>query len=210
MGVIGDIHAEHLALARALEVLERRKVDAVLATGDIVDGPGSVNACCEQLAAHGVVTVCGNHDRWLLAGAARRLPDATSLASLSKESRAFLERLPRMVELQTVAGLALLCHGLGPNDMAKVTPDDFGYALESNDDLQKLVTSRYFRWVINGHSHKRMVRSFSGVSIVNAGTLYRRHSPCFLEIDFCRRVVSVFEFAADGAVGEMPAEVALE
>ena len=29
----------------------------------------------------------------------------------------------------TIKGLALLCHGIGPNDMAKVGPDDFGYAL---------------------------------------------------------------------------------
>jgi predicted phosphodiesterase len=209
VGVIGDIHAEHAHLKEALDVLEARGLELVIATGDVVDGLGSVDLCCELLAAHRVVTVCGNHDRWLLAGTSRDLPDATNPASVSDRSRAFLESLPRMVELSTPSGLALLCHGLGHNDMAKVAPDDFGYALESNDDLQNLLRNRHFRWVISGHSHHRMVRAFSGVSVINAGTLKRDHSPSFLEIDFVRASVLVFQFAIDGTVSLPPAAVAL-
>jgi len=201
LGVIGDIHGEHEHLEKALALLEGRGVDRILATGDIADGLGSVDRCCTLLMDHDVVTVAGNHDRWLLANSSRTLPDATDLSSLSAGTRRFLERLPRMVELSTVGGLALLCHGLGPNDMAKVTPDDFGYALESNEDLQNLLRSRYFRWVINGHSHRRMVRAFPGVTIVNAGTLHRRYSSCFIEIDFVRKEVLAYEFDAEGSVG---------
>jgi len=73
------------------------------------------------------VAVCGNHDRWLLAGTGRHLPHATAWADVSDESRAFLHRLPRMVEMATTKGRALLCHGLGRNDMAKVGPDDYGF-----------------------------------------------------------------------------------
>jgi predicted phosphodiesterase len=210
IGVIGDIHAEHISLENAIRVLKERGVDIVLATGDIADGKGSLDACCALLEAHGVVTVCGNHDRWLLAGTARNLPDATAVGSVSNQSRSFLERLPRMVELRTIAGLALLCHGLGANDMAKVSPDDLGYALDSNDDLQKLIQSGYFRWVINGHSHRKMVRAFPGLTIVNAGTIHRDHSPGFLEIDFQRKVVSFFELSAGGVPLLTPTEVALE
>ena len=208
IGVIGDIHAQHVRLASALAALEERGVELVLATGDIADGSGSVEECCRLLEAHGFVTVCGNHDRWLLAGTARDLHEATVLADLSENSRAFLARLPRMVELATARGTALLCHGLGPNDMSKVGPDDFGYALATNDELQNLLRNGYFRWVINGHSHRQMVRPFPGMTIINAGTL-RPHSPCFLEIDFEQEVVSVFEFAADGSITPVPARIAL-
>ena len=114
-----------------------------------------------------------------------------------------------MVELATTSGTALLCHGLGPNDMAKVGPDDFGYALEANDDLQNLLRNRYFRWVINGHSHRRMVRPFPGMTIINGGTLESNHSPCFLEVDFAREVVLVFEFSVDGSIASDPISVAL-
>jgi predicted phosphodiesterase len=209
LGVIGDIHAEHTYLKEAIAVLEGRGLELLIATGDIADGPGSVDLCCQLLEDHHVVTVCGNHDRWLLAGTARKLPDATNPASVSKRSRQFLETLPRMVELNTASGLALLCHGLGTNDMAKVGADDFGYALESNDDLQNLLRNRYFRWVINGHSHRRMLRAFPGLSIINAGTLKRAHSPCFLEIDFVQKSISVFEFAGDGTVSHPPSVIAL-
>jgi len=210
IGVIGDIHTEDVLLKSAIRVLKDRGVDVVLATGDIADGKGSLDACCELLATNGVVTVRGNHDRWLLAGTARELTDATPVDSISERTRAFLEKLPRMVEIRTIAGLALLCHGLGPNDMAKVGPDDYGYALESNDDLQNLIRDGSFRWVINGHSHRQMMRAFPGVSIINAGTLHRDFSPCFVEIDFGRSVVSFFGFGADGAPLLTPTDVALE
>ena len=52
--------------------------------------------------------------------------------------------------------------------------------------------------VINGHSHRQMVRAFPGVSLINAGTLRADHEPCFLHVDFVRANVTVFEFAADG------------
>lgn len=210
IGVIGDIHAEDAFLRNAIRVLQDRGVDVVLATGDIADGKGSLDACCDLLAANGVVAVRGNHDRWLLAGTARELTDATPVGSISERTRAFLEKLPRMVEIRTIAGVALLCHGLGPNDMAKVRPDDYGYALESNDDLQNLIRGGSFRWVINGHSHRYMVRAFPGVSIINAGTLHRDYSPCFVEIDFRRSVVSFFGFDAGGAPLLTPTEVVLE
>jgi UDP-2,3-diacylglucosamine pyrophosphatase LpxH len=65
-----------------------------------------------------------------------------------------------------------------------------------------------FRWVINGHSHRQMVRSFPGMTIINAGTL-RPHSPCFLELDFEQGVVLVFEFAPDGSITPVPRRLAL-
>lgn len=209
LGVIGDIHGEHAFLASVLETFEGRGVDLVVATGDIADGKGSVDICCELLKAHEVATVCGNHDRWILAGTSRDLPDATAVTDLSEQSKTFLRQLPRMIELDTIKGLALLCHGIGPNDMAKVGPDDFGYALEANDDLQGLLRSRYFRWVINGHSHRRMVRAFPGLTIINAGTLKREHSPGFIEIDFEQGAVFTFDLAPDGTMQTPPGRIAL-
>jgi predicted phosphodiesterase len=200
IGLIGDIHAEDERLERALDLLASRGVQLIAATGDVVDGAGSVDRCCELLEARGVVTVRGNHDRWLLAGTMRDLPEATLLAGVSPASRRMLTRLPEMVELDTVAGRALLCHGLGPNDMAKVAPDDFGYALDTNEDLQRLLRLGAYRWVLNGHSHRRVVRPFDGLTLINAGTLKRDHDPCFLEVDFETASVVVHVFGADGRI----------
>jgi predicted phosphodiesterase len=197
IGVIGDIHAEDALLEQALTSLQARGVELIAATGDVTDGRGSVERCCALLEAHGVMAVAGNHDRWFLGRIAHGLPWATPHDSLSARARRTLERLPPTVWFTTVGGPALLCHGLGTNDLAKVNPDDDGYALETNDDLQFLLR-RPYRWIINGHSHRRMVRHFPALTIINAGTLRRDHDPCFLELDFAAGVASVFTFDGGG------------
>ncbi len=105
-----------------------------------------------------------------------------------------------MVELKTIDGVALVCHGFGPNDMGKVGPDDFGYALDSNEDLQNLLRNGYYRWILNGHSHKRLVRPFPGMTVINAGTLNPGQSSGFLEVDFAQRTALAFEFDDAGQV----------
>lgn len=182
IGAIGDIHAEHLALEQALAFLRGEAVEAILAVGDIVDGPGDAGRCCQLLAEFGVEAVRGNHDRWALKDELRNLPDAT--AALDPVHRTFLEALPVTRDYATSAGPLLLCHGLAADDMNRVTPDDFGYALQSNDTLQDLLHSEEYRFVVNGHTHRRMVRQLGGLTIINVGTLFREHAPCFAIIDF--------------------------
>ena len=200
IGAIGDIHAEDEALARVLEYLAGRALDRVLAVGDIVDGPGDSGRCCRLLAEAGVDVVRGNHDRWALKDELRSLPGA--LAALDAQQRRFLEALPATREYETVRGPLLLCHGLGADDMCRLTDDDFGYALETNDPLQELLAGEQYRFVVNGHTHRRMVRCFGRLTIINAGTLFRENKPCFAVIDFEAGRVEFFDLAA-GAI--MPA-----
>lgn len=193
-------------MAKALDALASRAAERVFVTGDIVDGVGSADRCCALLRAHGAVVVRGNHDRWFVAGTARELSDATASDGITFETRRMLADLPEMVEIDTVKGRALLCHGIGPNDMAKVTPDDFGYAIDWNEDSQNVVHVGRYRWLLNGHSHRRMVRRFGELTFINAGTLKRDHQPCFLELDFERGSVLVFSFNPAGTV-HAPAEL---
>lgn len=74
--------------------------------------------------------------------------------------------------------------------MASVKPDDFGYALESNVELQQLVAEGAIRVVLNGHTHRAMVRTFGQLTIVNAGTLFREHEPGYVVVDFSDGEVS--------------------
>jgi predicted phosphodiesterase len=78
----------------------------------------------------------------------------------------------------------MLCHGLGNDDMSTLKPDDFGYALETNDALQRLLKRGDHRFVVSGHSHRRMVRKLANVTFINAGTLLREHEPCVVVLDF--------------------------
>lgn len=177
IALIGDVHAEHDLLERALVTLRGMGVQRVLCVGDIVDGPGSVDRCCELLREHQVIAVRGNHDRWMLHDTLRDIRHATRREDLSHESLAYLESLPAFRSVSGLLPGAMLCHGLGPNDMASVTPDDFGYALEVKTELHHLLADPSVTAVFNGHTHRRMVRHFRGLTIVNAGTLHRSQEP---------------------------------
>jgi predicted phosphodiesterase len=154
------------------------------------------------LRQYRVAAVAGNHERWLLAGEARDLPDATPPAEVGSEARAYLSSLPGTLEYETAAGRLLLCHGLGAHDMGGVKPGDYGYALAANFALQRLMREGKYRFVVNGHTHRRMVRSFEGLTIINAGTLFREHQPCFLVADFEDGFVQYYDLAGEGRVSE--------
>lgn len=191
IGIIGDVHAEDIALATVLNALQGMQVDVILCVGDVVDGTGSVDACCQLLQQHHVIAVRGNHERWFLGGTMRELSDANPVGSLKKATVAYLSSLPPTITLKTALGDLMLCHGLGRKDMACLTPDDYGYALEVNGDLQELLATGV-RLVVGGHTHKRMVRRVDSTTIINAGTLKRNCHPCFGFVDLVERRVQFF------------------
>ncbi|HVH46482.1 MAG TPA: metallophosphoesterase family protein [Labilithrix sp.] len=197
VGVLGDVHAEDQFVEIALERFAAVGVDRVLCVGDIVDGSGSVSRCCALLATAEALVVRGNHERWFLKNALRDLPNATQPADVDPSALAFLASLPASCVLPTIAGPLLLCHGLGDDDMNRLLPDDFGYALSANDALRALIESRDVAFVINGHTHRRMVRKFEPLTVINAGTLARDHEPGFVVVDFEARHAEFYDLATD-------------
>lgn len=189
-GIIGDVHAEDKFLQIALDRLFSQNVRTILCTGDICDGSGDANLCCDILKRRRVDTVSGNHDRWALEQEMRSLPETTR--DLSLDSMEYLKSLPKTREYSSNFGRILLCHGINQNDMVKINPDDYGYALEANSDLQDLIQKNEYSIVINGHSHKRMVRKINQIVIINSGTLYRNHNPCFVEVDLKKNVITFY------------------
>lgn len=185
IAVIGDVHAQDERLFRALQAISRLRVDAILCTGDIADGSGDVNRCCTLLEHHDVLCVRGNHDRWVFTGMLRDRTGATQLASLTPPSEAFLRALPATRELETPAGVALLCHGIGEYDLERITEHDTEYSLRANPCLRDIREARRYRILMNGHSHTRLVREVPPLSILNAGTL-KEADAGFVEIDFER------------------------
>ena len=202
-GLIGDIHCELGSLQRVIDHFRTWQVDTLLAVGDIADGPGDLTATCALLRQNSVLAVAGNHDRWLLAGEMRELPDATPVAALTPEARAYLGALPKTRLLESPRGKVLLCHGLGEDDMASVRPDDEGIALHNNHALWRLIKNGAQRFVVNGHSHRPMVRTIQGLTILNAGTLHPEHRPVCSIADFDAGKLQLFDVSNAGVT---PAE----
>jgi predicted phosphodiesterase len=192
LGVIGDVHGEHERLATALEWLAGRQVDALVCTGDIADGRGCINRSCELLRQAGVMTVAGNHDRWLLQDRVRHVADAHLLEDLHDDNRAYLEALPRTREFDSAAGRVLLCHGVGDNDLGKVWPGTPRSTVERSVELDRLLDDGAYRFIINGHLHFRVLIDFERTLLMNAGTLKgERAGVCI--VDYEGGVVSAFD-----------------
>jgi predicted phosphodiesterase len=168
IGIIGDVHSRDQDLENALDWLKGRGIMEIYCVGDLTDGPGEISRCISLLREARVPTILGNHDQWCLKGANLWYPEATRSADLTRADRTFLEGLPLTL---TPYPEVLLCHGLGTNIMGRVNPDDYGYGLEVNDGLQNLIKGGTYRLILNGHSHRPMVRTFAGLTIVNAGAL---------------------------------------
>lgn len=179
------MHAEDERLEAALDAIDALGVGAILCVGDVVDGLGDAERACELLRGAGVIVVRGNHDRGIVRGDMRRLPDATDLASLSPESLAWLSALPPTRELATLAGTLLLCHTVGEDDMTRLGEDD----LDRTDALDR-VRIRGAALLVCGHTHRAYVRRNGELLVVNAGTLYRDHGPSFTVVDLEARLAS--------------------
>ena len=202
-GLIGDVHAEDQRLHVALAALGEARVDRILCVGDLVDGEGDVDRTCALLVEHRVITVRGNHDRWIRDDDMRTLPRAHRMTGLAPASIELLKSLPPTLSIDLPLGKLLLCHGVGSNDMRKLGPDENGYAISSNDDLLKVLFDATISIMVCGHTHVPMVRRFERGSgkaplvVVNAGTLAREDKPGFVILDTAARRVDFFAIGHD-------------
>lgn len=206
LGLIGDVHAEDEHLHVALDALVTARVDRILCSGDIVDGVGDVDRTCTLLARHNVLTVRGNHDRWIREDEMRTLPNAQRMTDLAPTSVEWLKSLPVTITLDVPFGKLLLCHGVGTNDMQRITPDDGRRAISSNEDLLKVLFDPTIAFMVFGHTHEPMARSFErGVGnpalvVVNAGSLARDEDPSFAILDTVARRVDFHHIGRDRTV----------
>jgi predicted phosphodiesterase len=169
-GLIGDVHAQDRLLEIALEYLQ--DVDAILCVGDFADGRGDLDRTLKLLRDPRVRAVRGNHDRWIVNGQMRELPDATQ--KLSGETREYLAQLPPTMRIETVAGPLLLAHGLGRDDMLGVSDRySLGFHFDGRWD-RRLEIDPDIAIHVSGHSHQRWAERVHGLLAVNAGTLLER------------------------------------
>jgi predicted phosphodiesterase len=177
------VHAEDARLAAALDLFAREGARHVLSVGDLSDGHGDLDRTCALLSRSGVLAVRGNHDRWVVSGTMRTLTRAHDYALLAPGSRDLLASLPSTRTFETSRGRLLLCHGVGVDDMQKLSPDTGSYDLSQSLELQAILADGTTRWVVGGHTHKRMVRRIGHVTFLNAGTLHREFPACVLVLD---------------------------
>ena len=115
--------------------------------------------------------------------------------------------MPVTVEIETVAGTLLLCHGVSTNDLRKVWPGTERMPVERSAELDTLIAEGRTRFLVNGHMHYRVLIDFHQLTLLNAGTLASRHRPGISVVDFESGCVSAYEFEGErvgGRVAERP------
>ena len=194
IGIIGDVHAEDHHLELALDFLVNAQVDVLLCTGDIVDGKGDVERCCELLQNHHVATVRGNHDRWVLQDKARHVPNAHKAENLSDDVLEFLNSLPTQINIETTSGSLLLCHGVADNDLQKIWPGTERMPIERSNRLDEIIATGEHSYMVNGHVHYRTMINFHELTLLNAGTLRGDHHPGFSILECETERLTGYEF----------------
>jgi predicted phosphodiesterase len=118
----------------------------------------------------------------------RELPYATR--AVGAEAAGYLAALPRTLDLPAPGGTIRVCHGLGEDDMASVDLDSDASSIAHNPPLAAQIEEDRPLWVLNGHSHRRGVWAYGDLVVVNGGTLFREHQPCFALVDLAREEVA--------------------
>jgi predicted phosphodiesterase len=174
LSVVADIHGNLLALEAVLEDIRRRAADCTINLGDCVSGPLWPRETMDLLDTLGLITVRGNHDRWVAETPRERMyaSDAFAFDVLTAKQRTQLGALPAQCYLEDTNIAAV--HGTPRDDnqylLEHVIAGQLGLApLESiTRQLGGIQSSLY----LCAHSHlPRVVQASAGTLIVNPGSV---------------------------------------
>jgi len=178
IAIVSDIHGNRTAFEAVLADLKRTSPDFILHGGDLADGGSSPVEIVDRMRDLGWPGVVGNTDEMLfrpesLTEFAGQLPKlqpmfaaigemaAATREMLGEERLAWLRGLPRM---QVHAPMALV-HASPASPWRAPAPE------ASDADLEAVYTSLGQPVAIYGHIHRSYVRSLSGMTVANTGSV---------------------------------------
>ena len=175
---VSDIHGNLPALEAVVADLRARGIDRVIDCGDLLSGPLWPAETAERLIALGWPTICGNHERWLLACAQKPggASDQHAYERTTPAQRDWLAALP--ATLRPAPGV-FVCHGTPARDTEYLletvgragsrlaTVDEIAARLAGSDAAEASV-----ELVVCGHSHLPRVCALPDARlVVNPGSV---------------------------------------
>lgn len=200
LGVISDVHADRIALERALNLLVTLGADKIVCLGDVVekgpDGDGTIEVLRDWL----IPVVRGNHDDNAVRHAALEPALRGSEPPLSTRSLTWLDGLPDVREYQWLGQTILLAHG------TPTCRNTYVFAEQVPKRLKRTLRRAHFDVLLLGHTHRPMRMRFGDLWICNPGSVCRGRSrdshTCGL-LSLPDRSFQVFDVAT-GAPVEVP------
>ena len=173
IAVIADIHGNVLALEAVLADIAKREVTRTINLGDLVSGPLWPRETVERLAPLDLLTVRGNHDRWVAGPDAAKMfgSDRYAHGELTPAQRSWLGALPVTAD----AGDGIFAfHARPDDDNAYLIEDIVNAALvrAPAEAIRARLGDTTARVVLCGHSHlPHVVQLPGGPLILNPGSV---------------------------------------
>ncbi len=179
IAIFSDVHGNRFALESVLRDIERHKPDVIANLGDQVWGAADPAGAWQLQVGLGSLQVRGNTDEFV----------ASELDALTGETRNFaswlrdclpdnvpsvLEQLPLTQEL--AAGEIVIAHGaLHDTWAALLFEAKNGRFIPRDDDsiMAQLGGFPKARVFVVGHTHRELLRSFGGLTLINTGPVSR-------------------------------------
>lgn len=175
IAVIADIHGNDLALEAVLADITRRGITDIVNLGDNLSGALNAARTADILLSRpDIVSVRGNHDRWLI----EKQPEAMGEWDRMAHQQLLphhLEWLARLPATQRVRGEIFLCHGTPEADTTYWLDEpsmDGNMHLSSIERIESFASGIDCPVLICGHTHlARAIRLRDGRLVINPGSV---------------------------------------
>ncbi|MFC7065356.1 metallophosphoesterase family protein [Brucella rhizosphaerae] len=173
--VIADIHGNSDALAYVLADIDALCIETVINLGDHLSGPLAARETLDMLMAREMISIRGNHDRWLVEKPVAEMgpSDRVAFEQLEAQHLAWLCDLPASLSLAD--GKIFICHGTPTSDttywLETVTATG-DVVLRGRDEIEAEAEDIAASLILCGHTHTpRVVRLSDGRQIINPGSV---------------------------------------
>ncbi len=199
--IIGDIHNNKYALKSILEDIDKKDVDFILSTGDLVGYLIHPNEVIHMLRKSNVLSIMGNHDERVAHSKSIKLNEIESMATeqifkkgslaftnlvISTDNRDYLKNLPRHLRLSCNGLNLLVVHG-SPNKIDDYLYEDSKKLIEVSKNINEDI-------IISGHTHIPYHLLKNGKHFINPGSVGkpkdRRYEATYMILNITDQVKS--------------------
>lgn len=173
MAAIGDIHGNSAALDAVLDAIDRLSVDLIVNLGDHFSGPLDALGTAERLMSRDMLSLLGNHDRYLIeqSPADMHASDQYAHQQLQAEHKHWLSSLPATGRFDDV----FLCHATPHCDSTywmEALADDGKVSMASHTHIEQQAHGIDAALLLCAHTHvPRICRLQDGRLLVNPGSV---------------------------------------
>ncbi len=163
IGIISDIHGDHVALDAALAHIRRLGAETILCAGDMIDGEPFAEEVITRLRAEKVVCIRGNHERWRLDGFSAEALAFGGGEELTREAMGWIRALPSSKEIEIAGTRVAMIHG----DTENITAET------QTERLTGLLAHLCADVLVVGHTHDAFEIRIGETLVVNPGACCR-------------------------------------